>query len=332
MPIRPFALPGDIDTLAEILPPSFQYPENEAWSIQADELESMLDEMNGIKRFWPLIRALQWVAPPMRDMLRGYVWEEDGKPVGVVNVLRQGDTDQWLIGNVSVLPAYRRCGIARQLVEAVVQYARERGASQITLAVIDGNVPAYNLYERLGFVHYSGQTEFCCEPDGPVAEIPLPAGYEVEPRRVRDWRPRYELALRIVPEAVRRFEPVEEGNYRQPRLLGLIAPVIFKAMGGRPYPYLVRRLSDGQVVASISLFMRHRPGGMNRISLNLDPACGEIAPALVQTLLCEIERRSPGRRIEAQAKDWQPSVIDAMEAAGFQRRADLHNLGMMCQG
>ena len=332
MPIREFVLPGDLDILADVIPSSFQYPENEDWSIQDDEVESILDQMNGMKRIWPVIRLVQLIAPPMRDLMRGYVWEEDGKAVGVVNVVRRGNTDQWLIGNVSVLPDYRRRGIARKLVEATIQYVQDRGARQITLDVIDGNVPAYTLYERLGFAHYTGHTELNYAPHGTLEDVALPEGYVLEERDLLTSRPSYELAQHIVPEQIRQFEPVEEGSFRQPKILGMLAPIIFRAMGGRPTPFVVRREPDGRVVASISLFVRTRKGGTNSLRINLDPECSELAPILVHTMLREIERRSSGRRIEATAKHWQQPVIEAMEAAGFQRRSDWHTLGIRCEG
>ena len=130
MAIRAFELPSDIPVLTELIPLTFQYPENEAWGLQEDEAESLVESLNAIKGIWPLVRVLQLLYAPMRDVLRGYIWEEDSKAVAVTNVIRKGNTDQWIIGNVSVLPEYRRRGIARKLVEASVQYAHDRGAAR----------------------------------------------------------------------------------------------------------------------------------------------------------------------------------------------------------
>lgn len=52
----------------------------------------------------------------MRDALHGFIYQDDGKPVGMINFTRQGN-DEWLIGSVTVQPTYRRRGIARKLVE-----------------------------------------------------------------------------------------------------------------------------------------------------------------------------------------------------------------------
>ncbi|MFJ3094358.1 GNAT family N-acetyltransferase [Streptomyces hydrogenans] len=50
-----------------------------------------------------------------------------------------------------VAPAARGRGLATRLVTAVEEWAGERGAPLIRLAVLTGNTPARTLYERLGY-------------------------------------------------------------------------------------------------------------------------------------------------------------------------------------
>lgn len=329
MPLRPFKLPDDLPVLAEVIPPSFQYPENEAWSIQADEAESMVDSFNGLRKIWPVIRVLQVMWPPLRDVLRGFIWEEDGRAVGVTNIVRTGATDQWLIGNVSVLPDYRRRGIARELVHACVEYARERGARQITLEVVDGNVPAVALYEALGFERFSGECELERLPDGGMDAVPPPDGYAITSVSLFAWRPAYELAQCVMPDAVKTYRPVEPGRYKQPAVLRPFLPLVFRAMGARAYAFEARHTVDHMVVARASANVRTRKGGTNMIRLMLDPGHGALAPALLAFLVCAIEQRSPGRRIEMAIPHWQAALIDAALNAGFARRMDAISMGMV---
>lgn len=329
MPLRPFRLPDDLPVLIDVIPPSFQYPENEAWSIQADEAESMVDSFNGLRKIWPVVRVLQLAWPPLRDVMRGFIWEADGRAVGVTNVLRTGATDQWLIGNVSVLPEYRRRGIARKLVEACVEYARERGARQITLEVVDGNVPAVALYEALGFERFSGECELERPPNGPADVVSLPDGYTIAPVSLFAWQPAYELAQRVVPEAVKTYRPVEPGRYKQPAVLRPFLPLLFRAMGARSHAFEARHGADGAIVGRAGISTRTRRGGTNTVRLTLDPAHGALAPALLSFLAREIEQRSPGRRIEMAIAHWQAAVIDAALDAGFTRRMDSISMGMV---
>ena len=328
MPARSFVLPDDFDVLIDLVPRCFQYPENPDWSVQEDEAESMVDSIRGIRRIWWLVRVMGWFWSPLRDVMRGFVWEEDGQPVGLVNVMRMGDTDRWMIGNVAVLPDYRRRGIARQLVQAAVDYARRRGAPAVTLDVLDGNVPAYRLYESLGFEAFSGSTELIYEHDEPPAPQPFPDGYTLEPRAVMDWRPRYELAKRITPEHVQRYQPVEEGRYRQPAFFRPILPIIFRAMGSRPLPHLLRD-PQGQIVAAALAQVRTRAGGVNHFDAMLDPAHAQAAPALVAAMLRKVSERSPGRRVEWTLAHWQQPLIEAALALGFRKRSDSHTMGLL---
>ncbi len=333
MAIRAFKLPSDIPVLTELIPLTFQYPENEAWGLQEDEAESLVEMLNAIKGIWPLVRVLQLLYAPMRDVLRGYIWEEDGKAVAVTNVIRKGNTDQWIIGNVSVLPEYRRRGIARKLVEASVNYAHDRGAARIMLDVVDGNTPASALYEKLGFERYSGESHFDIEQNGAgPAPVSPPEGYTITPCSLFAWRDRYDLARRITPETVNKYQPIEEGSYKQPGILRLFFPLIFRAMGSRPHPYEVRRKSDGQLVGSMMCNVRSRKGGVNSIAITLDPEHGPIAPALINYMLRQVAQLAPGRRIEFSAPKWQEPTITAALEAGFTPRYDYVSMGIIPNG
>jgi len=59
--------------------------------------------------------------------------------------------DEVHILNLAVHPEQRRSGIARLLVEQVVNEADARGAQMITLEVRRGNEPAIALYQSFGF-------------------------------------------------------------------------------------------------------------------------------------------------------------------------------------
>jgi ribosomal protein S18 acetylase RimI-like enzyme len=66
------------------------------------------------------------------------------------------------IHDIHVLREYQRRGVARSLLEAVEEEARELGCCKLTLEVLESNGPASALYEKLGFV---GEYE----PGGSVA-------------------------------------------------------------------------------------------------------------------------------------------------------------------
>ncbi len=325
MPIRAFRLPGDIQTLIDVLPLAFHYPENPAWSLDAEEIRGSVEQMQKIQRMWPLFRILLAVSPRLRDQLNGIVWEEDGKPVGIANIGRQGMSDSWQIANVSVLPSFRRRGIARNLVEGTIDFARGHGAQQLILQVIDGNTPAFDLYKSLGFDLYDTQWELTArEPSAPSA-VTLPAGYIIQPMKLRDWRQRYELALRITPPATRRFEPVTEARYRTTRVESLIETMF---SGGNFTERIGVFDAAHTIVAYVRYSARLRPGGVNSLSITLDPAHSAIAPYLVRSRMAEIIERSPGRAIEFRVDGGNPALLDAAVDAGFVKRMAANCMGI----
>jgi ribosomal protein S18 acetylase RimI-like enzyme len=72
-------------------------------------------------------------------------------PVGLLLVNASPDGDGWEIAYVGVVPEQRRRGYGRELVVKALVEAKAAGQPAVTLAVDDRNVPARELYARLGF-------------------------------------------------------------------------------------------------------------------------------------------------------------------------------------
>ena len=75
-----------------------------------------------------------WLVALEGERLAGYV--------GSQTVLDETD-----MMNIAVHPDYRRCGVARQLVEELVAGLKRRGSRCLTLEVRASNDPARKLYE-----------------------------------------------------------------------------------------------------------------------------------------------------------------------------------------
>lgn len=59
------------------------------------------------------------------------------------------------VHDLAVLPAHRRRGIARALLQAAEDAARARGCCKLTLEVLSGNHAALTAYAREGFAPYA---------------------------------------------------------------------------------------------------------------------------------------------------------------------------------
>jgi len=328
MTLRLLNLPKDFVPLGEMLAETFQYPENDSWSVQSDEMEKLKSSVKNFKSLWPLIRLIQLLSPPARDILRGYVWEEGKKLVGVTTVQRRGGTKVWIVGTVGVLPAHRRCGIARKLVKAGLDLIREHGGEKAFLGVIDGNLPAYQLYESLGFEHYSGSVEYQTMPDNIPQEPTLPKGYTLAPLKRFDWRPRYELEKRITPESLLEYEPVEIKRFQAPIFIRIMWPLLMFAQNTRDKGYVIRTDREGKIVARCGYSIPTRGKGLNTLQVRLDPEHPELASFMVQFLLHEVTTLSPGRRVEFSIPHWMESVFSAADEAGFDRRLEHCYMGL----
>ena len=68
------------------------------------------------------------------------------------SVLRAAEPGDCSLYGMWVDPHFRRSGVGRALVEAVVAQARVAGRRRVLLHVVDGNFEAARLYENAGFV------------------------------------------------------------------------------------------------------------------------------------------------------------------------------------
>ena len=121
--------PADLDAVVEIERASFPSP----WSRRAFLYEL---EQNRVAHLW-VGRADGAIRSKPRPVV-GYlcVWVIAGE----IHVT-----------NLAVHPAWRRQGVARHLLGALLEHYRRDGATRVVLEVRPGNVEARRLYEAFGF-------------------------------------------------------------------------------------------------------------------------------------------------------------------------------------
>ena len=320
-------LPNDLDIMETLILEGFNYPDHPEWGIQADEIQGRVDRLRGMKRSWWFLRIMRFFSPILRDAMRGFIAEEDGKPIGLMNYARHNNEPEWFLFNGATLPAYRRRGIARDLLAAGQDDLRKRHARTLIMSIIDKNIPSHGLCQGLGFEVYTSSVMLDIEADVSVAEPTLPPGWTIRPRSRFDWRSQFELAQRITPENVARFEPPVERRFRTPLIRPLLGP-FFEKMGGNASRRFTLRAPDGKIVAVSGCWFRVNPGGVNDAGIDLDPAHPEMASFMLAHTISAIQRLSPGRRIEFEFESWQPALIEAAESLGCKKRFTVNRLGM----
>lgn len=92
-----------------------------------------------------------WLVAMAGNVVAGYV--------GSQTVLGESD-----MMNLAVHPEFRRQGVARDLVLALVEGLNQRGSHRLTLEVRVSNNPARKLYENLGFVQVGRRPNYYQHP------------------------------------------------------------------------------------------------------------------------------------------------------------------------
>lgn len=93
-----------------------------------------------------------------RDSMFSVLAYDGDQAVGLVNAIEGFSTFACKplvnVHDVTVLASHRGQGIAKQMINRVVDIARKRGAVKLTLEVLAGNAPAMKAYADLGFKGY----------------------------------------------------------------------------------------------------------------------------------------------------------------------------------
>lgn len=101
-----------------------------------------------------MVFSMPWKAEDFLEMVKAtyahyFVATVDEGIVGIIglrDIAGEGE-----ITNVAVNPDYRRCGIARMLMQRALDKCDELGISDVTLEVRASNEAAISLYEAFGF-------------------------------------------------------------------------------------------------------------------------------------------------------------------------------------
>lgn len=221
-----------------------------------EEGRKMREEMMYTKKLYPLLWITRHVLAPFstrfKFIFHGYVWEEEGRIVGSVNVNKSGnDLTRWFISGVAVAPEFRRRGIARALMQNAIEFARKNGAQVITLDVRHNNPAAFRLYESLGFLYCDTSFEMRRDEIEETADLPV-----FQKRTSGDWRAVYELSKECIPVSVQTVLPLREKDFKPSSLESILLGFVDIFMRQRRYHYKAMR--GGRVVATLSLNAKKR--------------------------------------------------------------------------
>lgn len=108
---------------------------------------------------WSEVSVRSELSNPLSDWL---VAEEDGKLIGYVG--SQSVPPEADVMNLAVAPEWRKKGIGRALMKALIAQLHSRGITALLLEVRISNLPAQNLYRGLGFVEVGRRPKYYVNP------------------------------------------------------------------------------------------------------------------------------------------------------------------------
>lgn len=313
--VRPFNPTRHLDQVTDLLRVVFREElgrREAAW----------LQEMDTIGALTPVVWLLQQVNIAIGRLFHGFVWIEDGRLVGNVTISRV-TVQHWLISNVAVHPDYRRRGIGRDLMEASVDWIRERRARWVTLEVRRDNEPAKSLYFNMGFVVVEGTAEMERDGASSVSRVAPPASYELRPAHSGDGPQLYELARDVTPELAQRIEPLRRRDYEVGGL-DRVVDVLRRLIGLPATTRWIVTTAGGEVIAELKL---RTDGYDHQIKMLVHP---EGRGALEEAMLTRALDTLPGRRGTTRAKvdADHAAAVDALHDHGFREIRTLDRMAL----
>jgi GNAT superfamily N-acetyltransferase len=101
--------------------------------------------------------------------------EDSGDVIGLIGGYREQDADEVVeVVSMWVAPRLRRRGVGQALLEEVIRWAEETGATEVALWVTCGNTPAEHLYQAMGFVPTGDRQPLPSDPTETEARMVRP--------------------------------------------------------------------------------------------------------------------------------------------------------------
>jgi len=306
-----------------------------------------LRELKIMSHFGPFLWLLDRTSPQFRETFRGFVWVEEGRAIGNVNVGRLGPySPRWLISNVAVRPDYQGRGIAHHLVQAAIDLAREHGGKWAVLQVHTDNVPAGRLYQHLGFEQIAAVTKLHLERVRPVTLTESPS---TGPRRARgtlpssrsgqgrvlrkmsysEWRKEFELASVAASKEAQWLSPVRAHDF----MVGLdqrFSEWLSNLIAGRREHRLAVE-EGGRFIAALTV-QASRRRGEHSLELMVHPDHrGQLEEMLITKAL-SILGGYPERGVAVSHPIEHQGAIEALKLRGFVEKRTLAQMRLALRG
>ena len=258
----------------------------------------------------------QPLVPAPGTAMPGFVWEEAGQVVGNVSMMETRQPGRFIIANVAVHPDWRRRGIAAEMMQAALDYLRNRRAHVVVLQVKQHNAPARNLYLRLGFAEIGAITGWMAASSH-IRPLPLySGGPTIRALRRREWRAAYTLDAASMPADLHWPDPLTADAYKTgfwPSLRGFF--------NGRQGEYWVTSNSEDRLTGLASIISEWQRPHLLTIRVHPDSR-GQLERHLLAKLLRRLDYL-PQRRVRLDHPAEDALMNQMLQEAHFQPQRTL---------
>lgn len=102
-----------------------------------------------------------WIELKIKEIKNNFgylIWAiYDRKVIGSCDIIRSGSPRDYHVGKIGLMvdKDFRRDGVGRMLMESIIDISKKMKFKKVKLDLFSDNLPAYNLYKKLGFIEYS---------------------------------------------------------------------------------------------------------------------------------------------------------------------------------
>ncbi|TFF90450.1 MAG: GNAT family N-acetyltransferase [Promethearchaeota archaeon] len=233
-------------------------------------VKALLDEQLS---FMPFFKFIGLFSKGFRHTFDGFLFENGDKEIiSTVNVGYAGNF--WEVAMVATHPEYRKKGLAKKLVQTSLEHAKNHGAKMCVLEVLEENIPAYQLYKKLGFVHFDSNLKMKLEK-GEIKDkeiVKIPSKYTLKSRKntKQENIAMYNLEKKVTPDDVQTFLPVNKIKYIKPFLIKLVRPIARLFIKKRSKRWLIYH-DDEELVAILYILLGNSKDDCHTIDFIIDP-------------------------------------------------------------
>ena len=121
-------------------------------------MESLFGPIDG--RDWEWRKRLHMDNDIAANAAGIFVAEIEGTTIGYINTRVDHETRIGSVPHMAVLPAHRKKGLGRMLLDAAVAFLKDQGMKHIHISTLETNAPSQQLYPSYGFKEVSRQIHY----------------------------------------------------------------------------------------------------------------------------------------------------------------------------